>query len=43
MAMASAVADGPIHPFPRATINLDALESSKIAQAAAKLMGSLGG
>jgi len=36
-------ADGRSHPPPLATINLESLESSAIAEAAAKLIGSLGG
>jgi len=36
------VADGPIHPVPLATINLESLDSSVIAEAAARLIGSLG-
>lgn len=37
------VADDSIHPEPLATINLESLESSAIAEAAARLIGSLGG
>lgn len=41
--MKGSAADGRSHPAPMATINLESLESSAVAEAAAKLIGSLGG
>ena len=35
--------DGPSHPAPLATIKLESLESSTIAEVAARLIGSPGG
>ncbi len=43
MASKSSGADVSIHPAPLATINLESLESSPIAEAAARLIGSPGG